>query len=382
MFDMDLESNGKAKIKVIGVGGGGNNAVNRMIEAGLSGVQFISVNTDGQALEFSNAQIKIQVGEKLTKGLGAGAKPDIGKKAAEESKAELTEVLSDCDMVFITAGMGGGTGTGAAPVIASIAKELGILTVAIVTKPFRFEGRDRMAKAEAGIKELRDKVDAIVTIPNDSLLKVADKKTGIVDAFRMADDVLRQGVQGITDIIVMPGLINCDFADVVSVMKDAGSAHMGMGIGRGETNAQDAVRAAIESPLLETRINGARGVLLNITGGKDFTLFDAQEVADLVYDLVDPGANIIFGAAIDESLSDEIKVTLVATGLDTAVSAPQMGKPSIGLNDIQLGKKPVFQDLPQPPVSAAPAEDTYKDVLKPGVENIDVPSFFRRRNQQ
>jgi cell division protein FtsZ len=367
-----------AKIKVIGVGGGGNNAVNRMIEAGIRNVEFIAVNTDGQQLTYSLAETNIQIGEKLTKGLGAGANPEIGKRAAEETKDDIVGQIKDADMIFVTAGMGGGTGTGAAPVIAELAKSLGILTVAVVTKPFKFEGRQRMAKAESGIEALSENVDAIVTIPNDGLLKVTDKKQSLKDAFKMADDVLRQGVQGITDVIVVEGIINCDFADVQSIMKDSGIAHMGVGIGKGENAAQDAVRAAIESPLLETHINGARGVLLNVTGGEEFSLIDANEVADMVQELVDPGANIIFGAAMDENLKDEIRVTLIATGLDQVANA----NVNVTSFSSPFGKKEDEPNLErkQPTFTMDNDEDIFKRTLKPGIDDINVPSFFRKKN--
>ena len=314
MFEFDTENANVAQIKVIGVGGGGNNAVNRMIDFGLKGVDFISVNTDKQALLTSQATQKIQIGDKLTKGLGAGANPEIGAKAAEESRDEIAQALTGCDMVFVTAGMGGGTGTGAAPIVASIAKEMGILTVGIVTKPFAFEGRQRMVRAEEGIQDLKSHVDSLVTIPNDRLLQISNQHTTFVDAFKMADDVLRQGVQGISDLISGNGYINLDFADVVTVMKNTGIAHMGVGRACGENRAEEAVRMAIQSPLLETSIEGARGVLINITGGSDLGLFEINNAAEFVNEAADPNANIIFGAALDESLNDEIVITVIATG--------------------------------------------------------------------
>lgn len=305
-----------AQIKVIGCGGGGNNAVNRMIEAGLQGVDFIALNTDKQALVMSQAEHKIQIGEKITKGLGAGANPEIGQKSAEESREEIYKALEGADMVFITAGMGGGTGTGAAPVVATIAKELGILTVGVVTKPFTFEGRKRMEQADKGIEELKTKVDTLVTIPNDRLLQIAEKKTSLSEAFKIADDVLLQGVQGISDLIAVPGLINLDFADVKTIMENKGLAHMGIGWASGENRAVEAAQKAIQSPLLETSIQGAKGVLLNITGGSQLGLFDVNEAAELVAQAADPDVNLIFGAVIDESLQDEIKITVIATGFD------------------------------------------------------------------
>lgn len=316
MLDFELDFNQFANIKVIGVGGGGNNAVNRMIEAGLKGVEFIAVNTDVQSLHLSQSSNKIQIGAKLTKGLGAGANPEIGKKAAEESREEILEAMKGSDMVFVTAGMGGGTGTGAAPVVAEIAKELGALTVGVVTKPFTFEGRKRLTQADNGIKELKGKVDTLITIPNDRLLQVIDKNTSIIEAFRIADDVLRQGVQGISDLIAVPGLINLDFADVKTIMTDTGSALMGIGISNGESRAMEAAKAAISSPLLETSIDGARGVLLNITGGSSLGLFEVNEAAEIIAQAADPEANIIFGAVIDESMGEEVRVTVIATGFD------------------------------------------------------------------
>lgn len=316
MIEFDLENEQYAQIKVIGVGGGGSNAVNRMIAAGLRGVEFIAVNTDAQALYLSNAECKLQIGEKLTKGLGAGANPEIGFQAAEESREEIKQVLKGADMVFVTAGMGGGTGTGAASVIASVARELGALTVGVVTKPFTFEGRRRMNAAEKGITSLKETVDTLIVIPNDRLLQVVEKRTPILEAFRIADDVLRQGVQGISDLIAVPGLINLDFADVKTIMQETGSALMGIGVGSGDTRAVDAAKAAISSPLLETSIDGARGVLLNITGGSNLGLYEVNEAADIVADAADPDANIIFGAVIDESLQDEVRITVIATGFD------------------------------------------------------------------
>ena len=306
-----------AKIKVVGVGGGGNNAVNRMISAGLRGVDFIAVNCDAQALFLSKAQNRIQIGEKLTKGLGAGANPEIGQKAAEESREQLIEELQGADMVFVTAGMGGGTGTGAAPIVAECARQAGALTVGVVTKPFSFEGKRRMNQAEAGIVNLKDRVDTLITIPNDRLLQVIDRRTSMLDAFRIADDVLRQGVQGISDLISVPGLINADFADVKTIMSSAGSALMGIGTAKGDNGAVAAAEAAIKSPLLEASIEGARGVLFNITGGKDLSLFDVNEASEAITKAVDPDANIIFGAVIDESLDDEIRVTVIATGFNS-----------------------------------------------------------------
>lgn len=311
-FDIDMEQ--FAQIKVVGVGGGGNNAVNRMIEANLKGVQFIAVNTDKQALYTSKAEYKIQIGEKLTRGLGAGANPDMGSKAAEESRDDIFQALQGADMVFITAGMGGGTGTGAAPIVAEIAKEMGILTVGVVTKPFTFEGKRRRTHAEKGIDELKKRVDTLVTIPNDRLLQVVERRTSIVEAFKIADDVLRQGVQGISDLITTPGLVNLDFADVKTIMYERGLAHMGIGKASGENRATEAAKQAIHSPLLETTINGSKGVLLNITGGNSLGLHEVNEAAEIVSESADIDANIIFGAVIDETLKDEIRITVIATG--------------------------------------------------------------------
>ncbi|MGE5559510.1 MAG: cell division protein FtsZ [Chloroflexota bacterium] len=336
-----------ALIKVVGVGGGGNNAVNRMIEAGLKGVEFISINTDAQALFLSKAQQKIQIGEKLTRGLGAGGNPDVGAGAAEESRDTIFQAVKGADMIFITAGMGGGTGTGAAPVVAEIAKETGALTVGVVTRPFTFEGRKRAGQADKGIANLKGKVDTLITIPNDRLLQVVDKKTSILEAFRIADDVLRQGVQGISDLIAVPGLINLDFADVRSIMLEQGSALMGIGIARGEGRAAEAARAAVSSPLLETSIEGARGVLLSITGGSDLGLFEVNEAAEIIAEAADPEANIIFGAVIDEKMADEIRVTVIATGFDGHVKRDK------DISDLEI--KPFSSD------------------------DLDIPAFLRRK---
>ncbi|GAW92138.1 cell division protein FtsZ [Calderihabitans maritimus] len=337
----EVDVNNFAAIRVVGVGGGGSNAVNRMIAAGLKGVEFISINTDAQALKFSQAENKLQIGVKLTKGLGAGANPEIGKKAAEESRDEIVQALQGADMVFVTAGMGGGTGTGAAPIVAEVAKELGALTVGVVTRPFTFEGRKRATQAEQGISELKSKVDALITIPNDRLLQVVDKQTSITEAFRIADDVLRQGVQGISDLIAVPGLINLDFADVKTIMANTGSALMGIGRASGEKRATEAARMAISSPLLETSIEGAKGVLLNITGGPNLGLFEVNEAAEIISGAADPDANIIFGAVIDESLDDEIRVTVIATGFEEKASRREKGidlsfKSNLNTDDLEI----------------------------------------------
>jgi cell division protein FtsZ len=303
-----------AVLKVAGVGGGGTNAVNRMVDAGLSGVEFIAVNTDAQALLMTDADLKIQIGTEATRGLGAGANPEVGKAAAQESKDELKESLKGADMVFVTAGEGGGTGTGAAPTVAALAREIGAITVGVVTRPFSFEGRRRAEQAELGIRDLREEVDTLIVIENDRLLQVVEKETSIVDAFRLADDVLRQGVQGITDLITIPGLVNLDFADVRTIMRDAGSALMGIGSGTGENRAGEAARTAVSSPLLEASIEGATGILLNITGGPDMGLFEVNEAAEVVTSAADQQANVIFGAVIDQGLRDEVRVTVIATG--------------------------------------------------------------------
>ena len=315
-FEIDNDFESTVQIKVIGVGGGGNNAVDRMIDAGIKSAEFVAMNTDYQALIRSKAELKIQLGAELTKGLGAGADPSIGEKAAQESIDQIKEVLQDNDLVFITAGMGGGTGTGAAPVVASIAREMGILTVAVVTKPFNFEGKKRMENAEKGIENLRQYVDTLVIIPNEKLLSVVPKGTPIVKAFQVADDVLRQGIQGISDLIVNPALINLDFNDVRTVMSDKGLAHMGIGCGEGENRTLEAVRQAVQSPLLETDIEGATGVIINVTGGLDISLSEVAEASKLVQDVVDSSANIIFGAGVDEELGDKVVVTIIATGFN------------------------------------------------------------------
>jgi len=314
----DQSGNYLALIKVVGVGGGGSNAVNRMVDAGLSGCEFIAINTDAQALLMCDADVKMPIGSDVTRGLGAGADPSVGRSAAEESRDELKEALKGADMVFVTAGEGGGTGTGAAPVVAKLAQEIGALTVGVVTKPFSFEGRRRAEVASRGVDELRDEVDTLIVIENDRLLQVVEKRTSIVDAFNVADDVLRQGVQGITDLITIPGLVNLDFADVRTIMNEAGSALMGIGSAAGENRATEAARAAVSSPLLESSIEGATGILLNVTGGSDIGLFEVNEAAQVVTSAADQNANVIFGAVIDESLRDEIRVTVIATGFGPA----------------------------------------------------------------
>lgn len=360
MFDFDIDVDEFAKIKVIGVGGGGNNAVNRMIDSGVRGIDFIAMNTDRQALFSSRAEVKLQLGEKLTRGLGAGANPEIGEKAADENRDEIMESLKGADMVFVTAGMGGGTGTGAAPVVAQIARELGILTVGVVTKPFTFEGPKRLKQAEEGVNELKDFVDTLVTIPNDRLLQIADKKTTMVEAFEMADEVLKQGIQGISDLIAVPNLINLDFADVKTIMSNKGIAHMGIGMAAGDNRATEAAKQAVRSPLLETSIEGAQSVLLNITGGEDLGIFEVNEAADLIRESVGKDANIIFGAGIDESLSDEIKITVIATGFD------------IVNNESEKKEKVIFQGTTGNDNAEAKAKE----------DELDIPIFLRRRDNK
>jgi len=380
MFEFDAVEQ-VANIKVVGVGGGGSNAVNRMIDAGLPGVEFIACNTDAQALVISDAKIRIQIGGKLTKGLGAGANCEIGEKAAEEDRDKLAEAVEGADMVFITAGMGGGTGTGAAPVLAEIAREQGALTVAIVTKPFMFEGRRRGMVAEHGIKKLKEKVDTLIIIPNDRLLQIADSNTSMVEAFRLADDVLRQGVQGITDLITVPGLINLDFADVKTIMQSSGSALMGIGRGQGDERAVTAARGAISSPLLEATINGATGVLINITGGQDLGILEVNQAAELISEAADPDAEIIFGTAISPEMKDEVKITVIATGFDRERAGSSAGVAAVPPRRVPAGAPNLSKDklgqmkaVAPPPGTTAPAagEGQHED-------DLDIPSFLRRR---
>lgn len=370
-----------ARIRVIGVGGGGSNAINSMISSGqISGVEFIAVNTDAQVLLTNLANTKLQIGDNLTRGLGSGGNPQIGSQAAEESREKIKEYLLDSDMVFITAGMGGGTGTGAAPVIAEIAKELGALTVAIITKPFAFEGARRMVNAEDGIDQLREKVDTLIIIPNQRLLDVVDRKMTLLEAFRVADSVLSQGVQGISDIITIPGLINVDFADVKAIMKDAGSALMGIGNGVGDSRAQMAARAAVASPLLEVSIEGAKGILFNITGGPDMTMAEVDEAAKIIIEAADADANIIFGAAISDKLVDQMKITVIATGFDETRSrlAGLMSRPRpvapAGVTGI-VSEKP---REPEPePTEETPTNFTPPDQKEP-LQDWDIPAFLRQ----
>lgn len=380
------DDNTAAKIKVIGVGGGGSNAVNRMIEAGIEGVEFIAVNTDKQALNNSLAPLKIQIGSKLTKGLGSGGNPDIGRQAAEEDTERLAEIMEGADMVFLTAGLGGGTGTGATPVIANLAAGLDILVIAIVTMPFAFEGRIRARQAEEGLQELKSVVDTVIAIPNERLLETVNLNTSIPDAFRMADDVLRQAAQGISDLITKPGLINLDFADVKSIMKGMGMAFMGTGIASGENRAVEAAQKAISSPLLiDTSIEGARGVLINVTGGKDMTLHEVSKASQLITSLADPEANIIFGTVIDENMRDTIKITVIATGFDRkkpkTVTPEEIRK---NLNRTQQPSVPV--NPPTPPYLFEPKGTEIPQVVDPASAEIDwndfnTPAFIRKTKQ-
>lgn len=346
-----------ANIKVVGIGGGGGNAVNRMIKAGLKGIEFIAINTDAQALYHSEAPTKINVGKATTRGLGAGSNPDVGRQAAEESVEEIKDAIEGSDMIFITCGLGGGTGTGAAPVIAEAAKEMGILTVGVVTRPFSFEGHRRKTQADEGLENLKNKVDTLITIPNDKILTIIDKKTPLNDAFAVVDDVLRQGVQGIADLITIHGMINVDFADVKAVMENAGSALMGIGYGTGENRATEAARAAVESPLLELSIDGAKGVLFNITGGNDLSMFEVDEAARVITEAADPDANIIFGAVINDSYTGEIKITVVATGFDYKQMETNMSRPRATLTP--------REDIP----------------LKQTENELDIPAFIRQKMQ-
>lgn len=361
MLEFDLDNEQIAHLKVVGVGGGGSNAIDGMIGSGLQGVEFIAVNTDAQALNSSSANVKLQLGQKLTKGLGAGAEPEIGKRAGEENKEEIQECLKGADMVFITAGMGGGTGTGAAPVIAEMAREVGALTVGVCTKPFSFEGKKRRKQAEEGIEALKEKVDSLIVIPNDNLLHVVEKNTSIKEAFKVADEVLRQGVQGISDLIKVPGLINLDFADVKTIMNNTGTALMGIGQGNGESRALEAARSAINSPLLETSIEGAQGVLLNITGGSSLGLHEANEAADIIAESADEEANIIFGAVIsDQMADDEVKVTVIATGFDDSKDKNSYRRERMKEGQ---GKKDNINEL---------SKKSFID------EDINIPAFLRR----
>ena len=393
MLEFDMNMDQLATIKVIGVGGGGSNAVNRMIEHGVQGVEFICVNTDAQALNLSKAPVKMQIGTKLTRGLGAGANPDIGKKAAEESREQIEEALAGADMVFVTAGMGGGTGTGAAPVVAEIAKDLGALTVGVVTRPFTFEGRKRSTQAVGGISVLKEKVDTLIVIPNDRLLEIVDKNTPMLEAFREADNVLRQGVQGISDLIAVPGLINLDFADVKTIMTERGSALMGIGVGTGENRAAEAAKKAISSPLLETSIDGAKGVLMNITGGANLSLYEVNEAADIVSSASDPEVNMIFGSVINEELKDEILVTVIATGFDEneklvnnqqRTDRPRMQQSPASSNQSHSNQsQPQSQGQSQSQSreesqSESRSNNSYSNADS---DTLDIPTFLRNRSR-
>ena len=371
MLQFEVSESNLQEIKVIGVGGGGCNAINRMIEAGMKGVTFIAVNTDKQALAKNGAETKVQIGEKLTKGLGAGGNPEVGQKSAEENLEDLQKFISGSDMVFITCGMGGGTGTGAAPIIAKIAKDMGILTVGVVTKPFRFEGKKRGEHAELGIKFLKKYVDSLVVVPNDKLLETVQEQTSLLEAFSLADDVLRQGVQGISDIIVDDALINLDFADVTTIMKDRGIVHMGVGRGSGENKLDDAVSSAINSPLLETKISGARAVLINITGGSNLTMFDVDRVASRIEEEADDNAIIILGTSIKEEMQDEIAITVIAAGFEKAPAARDF-RGDASIPDL---RKTMELDTEEAPQQAPPTRNTASFENIPG---IDIPDFLKR----
>ncbi len=388
MLEFDTNIDALAVIKVIGVGGGGNNAVNRMIEHGVQGVEFIAANTDAQALNLSSAEVKLQIGGKLTRGLGAGANPEVGKKAAEESREQIEEALKGADMVFVTAGMGGGTGTGAAPVIAQIAKDLGALTVGVVTRPFTFEGRKRSTQAMGGIAAMKEAVDTLIVIPNDKLLEIVDKNTPMLEAFREADNVLRQGVQGISDLIAVPGLINLDFADVKTIMANKGSALMGIGMSTGENRAAEAAKKAISSPLLETSIDGAKGVLMNITGGSNLSLFEVQEAADIVASASDEDVNMIFGSVINDNLKDEIIVTVIATGFseEQLTQARSTRNSSFGasrapIREQQSNSAPVRERTEELPSFQQP-DSNRQAQNNPQEDALDIPTFLRNRTRK
>jgi cell division protein FtsZ len=413
MLEFEANIDQFATIKVIGVGGGGNNAVNRMIEDGVQGVEFIAVNTDAQALNMSKAEVTMQIGGSLTRGLGAGANPEIGRKGVEESRKQIRDALQGADMVFVTAGMGGGTGTGAAPEIAHIARELGALTIGVVTRPFTFEGRKRAQNAAAGIEEMKKAVNTLIIIPNERLLQIVDKKTPIIEAFREADNVLRQGVQGISDLIAVPGLINLDFADVKTIMSNKGTALMGIGVASGEDRAAEAAKKAISSPLLETSINGAKGVLMNITGGMNLSLYEVQEAADIVAAATDDQLNMIFGSVINENLKNEIMVTVIATGFDhdeeeappsntshrpgdmiansreqyqsqsrqrERVAHAESGNYGLAQNYSQSGRYGQSGNYSKPPAYEEPAN--YERGTQQPDDSLDIPSFLRKRNRR
>ncbi|MBX4204925.1 MAG: cell division protein FtsZ [Candidatus Doudnabacteria bacterium] len=381
-FEVKPKIESFARIKVIGVGGSGQNAIHRMMETGIRGVEFVAINTDAQALHNSQADQKIHIGKTITRGLGAGMNPDIGRAAAEESKEEILDVIRNADMVFITCGLGGGTGTGAAPVVAELAKKTGILTVAVVTKPFAFEGAKRLEIANKGMENLRNHVDTIIAIPNDRILQIIDKKTSLLDAFKTVDDVLRQGVAGISDLITTPGMINVDFADVRSIMQNAGSALMGIGRGTGENRAIDAARAAIDSPLLDMSIDGAKGVLFNITGSKDLGMYEVDEAARFITKSADADARIIFGAVIDEELDEEIKITVIATGFDVELSKPtqQVRHTEPEPAPVVVEKKPVYAPRPAPVEREREEEPMiYRDTSNDDSDELEIPAFIRKK---
>ncbi|BCU52078.1 cell division protein FtsZ [Staphylococcus auricularis] len=383
MLEFEQGFNHLATLKVIGVGGGGNNAVNRMIDHGMNNVEFVSINTDGQALNLSKAESKIQVGEKLTRGLGAGANPEIGKKAAEESREQIEDAIQGADMVFVTAGMGGGTGTGAAPVVAKIAKEMGALTVGVVTRPFSFEGRKRQTQAAAGVEAMKAAVDTLIVIPNDRLLDIVDKSTPMMEAFKEADNVLRQGVQGISDLIAVSGEVNLDFADVKTIMSNQGSALMGIGVSSGENRAVEAAKKAISSPLLETSIVGAQGVLMNITGGESLSLFEAQEAADIVQDAADEDVNMIFGTVINPELQDEIVVTVIATGFEDKPTSQGRKASNTGFGssaNSSSNKEDSYAS--QVGSSNEGQQDTSSESRGHSTKEDDIPSFIRNREER
>ncbi len=374
-----------AQIKVIGVGGAGGNAVNRMIEEGMGGVEFISVNTDAQALMLSQAKTRVRIGDKLTRGLGAGGNPEVGRKAAEESADEIYEVLRGADMVFITCGMGGGTGTGAAPIMAQVAKELGALTIGVVTKPFTFEGKRRQDAADSGIEALKDQVDTLIVIPNDRLLQIADKRASLQDAFRVADDVLRQGIQGISELITVPGLINLDFADVRTIMSEGGAALMAVGVASGEDRAREAAESAISSHLLDVTIDGARGILFNVTGGPELSLFEVNEAAAIIKDTAHPDVNLIFGAVIDPNMGDSVRITVIATGFEQSrVARRQVQTGQAAPAPAVQQRRPLQAPAPTQPQQQAPAETqpSQQQPVEPNYydsDNIEIPTFLRKR---
>ncbi len=375
------EFESQAVIRVVGVGGGGSNAVNRMIDAGVTGVDFIAVNTDNQALLLSDAPIRVRIGDKLTRGLGAGGNPEQGEKAANESMDDLNEVLRGSDMVFITAGMGGGTGTGAAPIVAKAARELGALTIGVVTKPFMFEGSKRSNSAEHGIEQLREHVDTLIIIPNDRLLELTDKRVSLNESFRMADDVLRQGIQGISELITVPGLINLDFADVQTIMSEGGAALMAVGLGSGEDRARMAAEQAVSSRLLDVTIDGARGILFNITGGNNLSLFEVNQAAAIIRETAHPDANLIFGAVIDESMGDDMRITVIATGFETHQTRRQVmqqfsSRPSASESRPAPQQQPVERPS-SPPVRESAQREPVEPKFSPN--NLDIPAFLRRR---